>query len=134
MTDEDIAQEIIKRVIAYYRLHCKPLRLLDPEDKGERLFKIGSYHFQLRFWKPQFWSLVGPKAGELKRIAAQKGIGFSHYNTAGYPFFLNTENAGEMIKQHGAIWALKRDECLQELLPCLRHNMVLDDLADIAAL
>ena len=124
MTDQELAQEVLDRVIRLIPIHTDPLRQLDPEDRGRREWQLGDYHFQVDRTVPRFFSLTEP-FGVVRKVVVQLGIGFTNFNAAGYPFFMNLD-----LKEPDAKWVIQREPC-EALLRFLRMEMVLNDLVSV---
>lgn len=124
MTDLEMAQEVLDRILQLDKERSEPLRQLDPDDLGVRQFKLGDYYFQVTKAVPRFFTLSEP-FGAIKKVIVQQHASFNYYETSGYPFFLNMENTPPAPK-----WLIQRDRC-QALLTFLRMEMVLSDLAGV---
>ena len=125
-SDLEMAQEVVDRVLRLLPKMTSPLRQLDPDEQGVRVFQVGDYSVKVERYVPKFFSLSGPHFGWTKGIWVQQHVPFTHFPSGGYPFFFNMDGAD------GPTWKAQLDRC-SELLRFLRLEMVLDDMADDTA-
>jgi len=118
MTEGEIVEEVLARTKELAKLHAAPLRT---HSAGERDFNFNNFWFKISFYVPKYWSLLGPKFGEIKTLAV--------YATGTYTnplFWLNREASSP-----DGLWEIDKPAC-EGLLISLRASMILDDLAGIS--
>ena len=116
MDDLALAQTALDLILRLDKLKSEPLRQLDPNERGERSFDLGDYHFRVTRAFSRYFDLSKPPFGSVTQV-------FASMNGHGYSFML-------MLKDGKFHWQIDREPC-SEMVRFLQVSLVLDELAAI---